>query len=51
MATLIRAVEDGHDHDADPVQWQAPRTGAVIGLDAFSRRRAANAASTGTVMG
>jgi glycine/D-amino acid oxidase-like deaminating enzyme len=51
MATLIRAVEDGHDHDGEPVQWSAPRTAAVIGLEAFSRRRAANAASTGTVMG
>ena len=39
MATLVRAVRDGHDHDRDPVHLTLPRTGLVIDLGAFSRRR------------
>jgi sarcosine oxidase subunit beta len=51
MATLVGAVEAGQDHDRDPVQFALPVTGREIGLDAFSRRRAANTDSTGTVLG
>ncbi|USX52820.1 FAD-binding oxidoreductase [Lentzea sp. HUAS12] len=51
MAELIGRVENGADHDAEPVRFLAPRTGLEIDLGAFSRRRSTNAASTGTVMG
>jgi glycine/D-amino acid oxidase-like deaminating enzyme len=51
MATLITAVEGGHDHDAKPVTYDCPHTGHVVDLSAFSRRRPFNADSTGTVMG
>ncbi|NTW39625.1 MAG: FAD-binding oxidoreductase, partial [Cellulomonadaceae bacterium] len=39
MAELIRAVEDGHDHDARPVQHRGRRTGLDLDLGAFSRLR------------
>lgn len=51
MAHLITEVEAGRDHDADPVTYTGPRTGAVIDLGTFSRRRTRNSASSGTVMG
>jgi sarcosine oxidase, subunit beta len=51
MATLVDAVESGHDHDGDPVRFVGEHTGLTIDLGAFSRRRPTNAASTGTVMG
>jgi sarcosine oxidase, subunit beta len=51
MATLITAVENGHDHDAEPVAYRCRRTGNVIDLGAFSRKRQINADSTGTVLG
>jgi sarcosine oxidase subunit beta len=51
MAALVDAVEDGHEHDAEPVQWIGPHTGLRISLGAFSRRRAVNDASSGTVLG
>ena len=41
---------DGHDHDADPVQFSGPRTGLTIDLGAFSRNRE-KAVTSGTVMG
>lgn len=50
MAAIITAVENGHDHDADPVRYTCPHTGHEIDLGAFSRRRPAGATS-GTVMG
>ena len=51
MAAIIGAVEDGHDHDADPVRCAGPYTGAEINLATFSRKRPVNTASSGTVMG
>jgi glycine/D-amino acid oxidase-like deaminating enzyme len=51
MAAIIGAVEDGHDHDADPVRHIGEYTGAEINLATFSRKRAINTASSGTVMG
>ncbi|MGH3875813.1 MAG: NAD(P)/FAD-dependent oxidoreductase [Actinophytocola sp.] len=51
MATLITAVENGHDHDADPVSYACQHTGHAIGLGTFSRKREINPYSTGTVMG
>lgn len=51
MAALITAVENGHDHDADPLAYTCPRTGLVVDLGRFSRRRPLNTESSGTVMG
>ncbi|GAA1560310.1 FAD-dependent oxidoreductase [Brevibacterium picturae] len=50
MAGLIDAVENGHDHDDDPVQIPLERTGRTLNLGTFSRLR--NPAGTsGNVMG
>jgi sarcosine oxidase, subunit beta len=51
MAAIINAVEDGHDHDAEPVRYRGAYTDVVINLGAFSRKRPVNTASSGTVMG
>ncbi|MYW90711.1 FAD-binding oxidoreductase [Amycolatopsis rubida] len=51
LTALIEQVENGADHDANPVQFRAPHTGAKIDLGAFSRRRSPNRGSSGTVMG
>jgi sarcosine oxidase, subunit beta len=51
MATLIEAVRDGHDHDADPLDLVLPRTGHTIGLAAFSRTRSVAADGPSSVMG
>jgi hypothetical protein len=51
MATLIEQVEAGHDHDSDPLTYVGEHTGNIINLGAFSRKRAVNENSTGTVMG
>ncbi|GAA1713114.1 FAD-binding oxidoreductase [Kribbella yunnanensis] len=51
MATLIAAVEKGHDHDNDPVQYVCPHTGHTINLGSYSRKRTANENSSGTVLG
>ncbi|MYW05331.1 FAD-dependent oxidoreductase [Streptomyces sp. SID3343] len=51
MATLIERVESGVDHDAQPVRFTGRHTGLTIDLGEFSRRRAANTASSGTVFG
>ncbi len=51
MAALVTAVENGHDHDADPVTCTGEHTGHRIDLGTFSRRRPVNPYSTGTVMG
>jgi glycine/D-amino acid oxidase-like deaminating enzyme len=39
MAALVAAVEEGHDHDAEPVSLRLPRTGLEVDLGTFSRRR------------
>ena len=51
MAAIIKAVESGIDHDANPVQFAARRTGLTINTGAFSRKREKNEFSTGTVLG
>ena len=51
MATLIGAVEGGHDHDRDPVPMRLPRTGHTIGLEAFSRLRVVAADAARSVLG
>jgi sarcosine oxidase subunit beta len=51
MATVVEAVEAGHDHDRDPLTYTGPRTGQRINLGAFSRKRARNIATSGTVIG
>jgi glycine/D-amino acid oxidase-like deaminating enzyme len=51
MAELITAVEAGHDHDADPVVYRTEHTKQEINLGTFSRKRALNENSSGTVMG
>jgi sarcosine oxidase, subunit beta len=51
MAAIIGAVENGHDHDADPVHYTGGYTGVAVNLGTFSRHRPVNTASSGTVMG
>lgn len=51
LRALIDACEAGHDHDADPVVWHAPRTGLDVDLGHYSRRREVNADSSFSVMG
>jgi glycine/D-amino acid oxidase-like deaminating enzyme len=51
VASLVSRVESGHDHDREPVQFVGAHTGLSIDLGGFSRRRALNSASSGTVLG
>jgi sarcosine oxidase subunit beta len=51
MAELVAAVENGHDHDADPVQVKLARTGFVADLGHYSRLRQVNGDSSFSVMG
>ena len=51
MDRIIDAVENGHDHDLDPVHYTCPHTGLDVNLAAFSRKREVNTESSGTVMG
>ncbi|GIJ45291.1 FAD-dependent oxidoreductase [Virgisporangium aliadipatigenens] len=51
LDAIIDAVENGHDHDAEPVRYTCAHTGHEVDLGAFSRRRPVNTASSGTVMG
>lgn len=51
IATLVHAIEAGHDHDQEPLRYQCEHTGHVINLGAYSRKRSFNKDSSGTVMG
>jgi len=51
MDRVIDAVDNGHDHDNDPVHYTCPHTGHDLNLGSFSRKREINSDSTGTVMG
>ena len=51
MSTLIAEVENGRDHDQDPVQLNLPRTGQVVDLSAYSRRRPISKNAPASVMG
>ena len=50
MRDIVDATMNGHDHDADPVQFRGAFTGELINLGAFSRKRQKSETS-GTVMG
>ena len=50
MAHLITQVENGADHDSEPVDYQCTKSKSAINLGTFSRKRARNLTS-GTVMG
>ncbi len=51
MSYLINTIESGHDHDKDPLIYFGEYTHLPINLGAFSRKRAENIDSSGTVMG
>ena len=51
MAAIVGAVENGHDHDTNPVRYRGEYTGSTVNLGTFSRKRPVNTASSGTVMG
>ena len=51
MATIIDGVENGHDHDVDPLTYTGSHTGQRINLGSFSRKRDRNSATSGTVIG
>jgi sarcosine oxidase, subunit beta len=51
MAELIVSVEQGQDHDSDPVRVRGRYTGAEIDLGFFSRNRQINRDSSFTVNG
>jgi glycine/D-amino acid oxidase-like deaminating enzyme len=51
MRHLVDAVEDGTNHDKEPVVVTGAKTKLPIDLGTFSRKRQRNADSTGTVMG
>ncbi len=51
LTELIKAVEAGHDHDADPVKVKMPHTGLVLDMGVFSRNREINEASSFSVLG
>ena len=51
MAKLIEACENGHDHDANPVDFTLKYTGHTFSIGEFSRNRHINENSTGTVLG
>lgn len=51
MADLIEAVEEGHDHDAEPLQLKGRYTGRSIDMAAYSRNRQINADSSMSVHG
>jgi sarcosine oxidase subunit beta len=51
MAELIAAVEDGHDHDRDPLTVHGRYTGLDLHLGAFSRNREINPDSSFSVNG
>jgi sarcosine oxidase subunit beta len=51
MAELILACEGGHDHDAEPVQFELPHIGRTIDIGFYSRRREINMNSSFSVLG
>lgn len=51
MDQIIDGVQNGHDHDLDPIHYFCPRSGLDVNLGAFSRKREVNAESSGTVLG
>jgi sarcosine oxidase subunit beta len=51
ILALIENWLAGGDHDTHPVQWPAPRTGSVLDLAHYSRRRTPNPESSFSVLG
>jgi sarcosine oxidase subunit beta len=51
MASIIESVEEGFDHDSQPVAYKCSQTSNVINLGTFSRLREPNRYSTGSVLG
>jgi hypothetical protein len=51
MRALIANWLAGGDHDTQPVEWTAPRTGSVLNLAHYSRRRVPNPDSSFSVLG
>ena len=51
MAEIIRACENGHDHDSAPVQVALAQTGHVADMGHYSRLRKVNTDSSFSVMG
>ncbi|MEM7799407.1 MAG: FAD-dependent oxidoreductase, partial [Chloroflexota bacterium] len=51
MTEIIEAVENGHDHDGDPVQHTLPNLGLTINAGFFSRNRIINKDSSFSVLG
>jgi sarcosine oxidase subunit beta len=51
MAALIEYCENGHDHDAQPLQHLLPLSGETIDTSFFSRLRTQSSETSGTVMG
>ena len=51
MAELIMAVENGRDHDNDPVQVTGPHTKLIIDMGNFRRTRTVNPNSSMSVHG
>ena len=51
MAELIDRVENGYDHDANPLQYNLPRVGQKIDMGVFSRNRKINPDSSFSVIG
>jgi sarcosine oxidase subunit beta len=50
MSALVSDWLAGGNHDRDPVRWVAPRTGSVVDLAHYSRRRRPNSASSNSVL-
>lgn len=51
MTAIIEACENGHDHDADPVQFHLEHIDETISLGTFSRNREINPNSSFSVIG
>ena len=51
MAELIDACEHGHDHDADPVKVECPKTKIILDAGFYSRNREINEDSSFSVLG
>ena len=51
MSELITAVENGHNHDADPVEVTGPHMGLAIDMGNFRRTRTVNPNSSMSVHG
>jgi len=51
MAELIRQVENGYDHDAQPMEYTLPHLGLTIATSTFHRKRKVNPNSSFSVVG